>query len=194
MTTSSLSEKIIVMEITQLKHYRKEFAKVSKVIYQNYCKPGRSYNCKPWVAEGIGFLARQVSRLKLSTGCDERELKLEMLELDWQFPQSCTDVAGHVSQFLVALILSQSDSVQTFSRCRWEKQHFQLARSLTIFVTDGLWADNPCPRNQSKAQKSNNRGPVFANFRNAQFSEKKAKHALSHHSEFILVTAVICDK
>ena len=32
MTTSSPSEKIIVMEITQLKHYRKEFAKVSKVI------------------------------------------------------------------------------------------------------------------------------------------------------------------
>ena len=31
MTTSSLSEKIIVMEITQLKHSRKEFAKVSKV-------------------------------------------------------------------------------------------------------------------------------------------------------------------
>ena len=147
MTTSSLSEEIIVMEITQLKHYREKFAKVSKVIYQNYCKP--------WVAEGIGFLARQLSRLKLSTGCDEWELKLEMLELDWQFPQSCTDVAGHVSQFLVALILSQSDSVQTFSRCRWD------ARSLTTFVTDGLWADNPCPRNQSKAQKSNNRGPVF---------------------------------
>ena len=34
-----------------------------------------------------------------------------MLELDWQFPQSCIDVAGHVSQFLVALILSQSDSL-----------------------------------------------------------------------------------
>ena len=44
MTMSSLSEKIMVMEITQLKHYRKEFAKVSKVINQNYCKPGRSYN------------------------------------------------------------------------------------------------------------------------------------------------------
>ena len=45
------------------------------------------------------------------------------------------------------------------------KKLFQLARSLTIFVTDGLWADNPCPRNQSKAQKSNNRGPVFNNRR-----------------------------
>ena len=32
-----------------------------------------------------------------------------MLELDWQFPQSCIDVVGHVFQFLVALILSQSD-------------------------------------------------------------------------------------
>ena len=28
-----------------------------------------------------------------------------------EFPQSCIDVAGHVSQFLVALILSQSDSL-----------------------------------------------------------------------------------
>ena len=44
MTTSSLSENIIVMEITQLEHSRKEFAKVAKVMYQNYCKPGvRTY-------------------------------------------------------------------------------------------------------------------------------------------------------
>ena len=86
----SLSEKIIVMEIIQL--------------FNTLGKPGCSYNCKTWVAEGFGFLDGQVSRLKLSTFCDERELKLEMLELDWQFPQSCTDVAGHVSQFLVALL------------------------------------------------------------------------------------------
>ena len=118
--TSSLSEKIIVMEITQL--------------FNTLGKPGCSYNCKTWVAEGFGFLDGQVSRLKLSTFCDERELKLEMLELDWQFPQSCTDVAVHVSQFLVALILSESDYVQTFSRwhTRWEKNLFQLTRSLTI--------------------------------------------------------------
>ena len=135
---------------TDCKLWRLRWVKVMEItqLFNTLGKPGCSYNCKTWVVEGFGFLDGQVSRLKLSTFCDERELKLEMLELDWQFPQSCTDVAGHVSQFLVALILSESDYVQTFSRwhTRWEKKLFQLTRSLTCifkFVTTWLLAHNP---------------------------------------------------